>query len=132
MRAAHPPQTGTTPAGASAAHAGALKKIGRLHDGGGWRVHCRDSLERRRARTGTRVGYEYVHAAIDDRTRLAYAEIHHPGVPRVVRTAGQRPDLTDLMAALAQADTARLHEPRRRYGRVPLWMGSALRLQVAA
>ena len=53
-----------------------VKKIGRLREGGGWRVHGRDSLERRRARTGTRVGYEYVHAAIDDHTRLAYAEIH--------------------------------------------------------
>jgi transposase InsO family protein len=53
-----------------------VKKIGRLRDGGGWRVHGRDSLERRRARTATPVGYEYVHAAIDDHTRLAYAEIH--------------------------------------------------------
>ena len=53
-----------------------VKKIGRLREGGGWRVHGRDSLQRRRARTGTRVGYEYVHAAIDDHTRLAYAEIH--------------------------------------------------------
>jgi transposase InsO family protein len=52
-----------------------VKKIGRLRDGGGWRVHGRDSLERRRARAGTRVGYEYVHAAIDDHSRLAYAEI---------------------------------------------------------
>ena len=53
-----------------------VKKIGRLREGGGWRVHGRDSLERRRARAGSRVGYEYVHAAIDDHTRLAYAEIH--------------------------------------------------------
>ena len=53
-----------------------VKKIGRLRDGGGWRVHGRDSLERRRSRYGERVGYEYVHAAIDDYTRLAYAEIH--------------------------------------------------------
>jgi transposase InsO family protein len=53
-----------------------VKKIGRLRDGGGWRVHGRDSLERRRARAATRVGYEYVHCAIDDHTRLAYAEIH--------------------------------------------------------
>jgi transposase InsO family protein len=53
-----------------------VKKIGRLRDGGGWRVHGRDSLQRRRARAATRVGYEYVHAAIDDHTRLAYAEIH--------------------------------------------------------
>ena len=53
-----------------------VKKIGRLRDGGGWRVHGRDSEQRNRARTGPRVGYEYVHAAIDDHTRLAYAEIH--------------------------------------------------------
>ena len=53
-----------------------VKKIGRLRDGGGWRVLGRDSLEHRRARNASRVGYEYVHAAIDDHTRLAYAEIH--------------------------------------------------------
>jgi transposase InsO family protein len=53
-----------------------VKKIGRLRDGGGWRVHGRGSTQNLAARTGTRVGYEYVHAAIDDHTRLAYAEIH--------------------------------------------------------
>ena len=49
-----------------------VKKLGRLRDGGGWRFLGRDSLEHRRARDG----YEYVHCAIDDHTRLAYAEIH--------------------------------------------------------
>jgi transposase len=57
-----------------------VKKIGRLRDGGGWRVHGRDSAQHRRVHldrnAGRRVGYEYVHAAIDDHTRLAYAEIH--------------------------------------------------------
>ncbi|MEV1320091.1 IS481 family transposase [Micromonospora arborensis] len=57
-----------------------VKKIGRLRDGGGWRVHGRDSAQNRQAErdrdAGRRVGYEYVHAAIDDHTRLAYAEIH--------------------------------------------------------
>jgi transposase InsO family protein len=57
-----------------------VKKLGRLRDGGGWRVHGRDSWQQRRTRTeqeaGRRVGYEYVHCAIDDHTRLAYAEIH--------------------------------------------------------
>lgn len=53
-----------------------VKKLGRLRDGGGWRFAGRDSLERRRARAGARIGYEYVHCAIDDHTRLAYAEIH--------------------------------------------------------
>jgi transposase InsO family protein len=53
-----------------------VKKLGRLRDGGGWRFLGRDSLEHRRARDAVRVGYEYVHCAIDDHTRLAYAEIH--------------------------------------------------------
>jgi transposase InsO family protein len=53
-----------------------VKKLGRLRDGGGWRAHGRDNLECRRTRYGTTVGYDYVHAAIDDHTRIAYAEIH--------------------------------------------------------
>jgi transposase InsO family protein len=57
-----------------------VKKIGRLRDGGGWHVHGRDSWQQRRTRTeqraGRRVGYEYVHCAVDDHSRLAYAEIH--------------------------------------------------------
>jgi transposase InsO family protein len=53
-----------------------VKKLGRLRDGGGWRVHGRDSPQHRRARHGPRVGFDFVHAAIDDHSRLAYAEIH--------------------------------------------------------
>ena len=45
------------------------KKIGRIPDGGGWRVHGRGNAGKRQ-----RVGYEYVHAAVDDHSRLAYAE----------------------------------------------------------
>ena len=53
-----------------------VKKLGRLRQGGGWHVHGRDSLPARQARYGPRVGFDYIHAAIDDHTRLAYAEIH--------------------------------------------------------
>ncbi|GAA2569421.1 IS481 family transposase [Winogradskya consettensis] len=57
-----------------------VKKVGRLRDGGGWRVHGRDSDQNRlvhlERNAGRKVGYEYIHAAIDDHTRLAYAEIH--------------------------------------------------------
>jgi transposase InsO family protein len=53
-----------------------VKKLGRLRDGGGWRALGRDSPEHRRARTAPRVGFEYVHCAVDDHTRLAYAEVH--------------------------------------------------------
>lgn len=59
-------------------HAGDLlhldvKKIGKIPPGGGWRAHGR-SL---RPNTHRRLGYDYVHAAIDDHSRLAYAEILH-------------------------------------------------------
>jgi len=49
-----------------------VKKLGRIPDGGGWRAIGRTA----RPRTHARVGFDYVHAAIDDRSRLAYAEIH--------------------------------------------------------
>lgn len=53
-----------------------VKKLGRVRDGGGWRVLGRDSLQHRRARNASRVGFDYVYCAIDDQTRLAYADIH--------------------------------------------------------
>ena len=53
-----------------------VKKLAALREGGGWRLLGRDSLEHRRARSAVRVGYDYVHCAVDDHTRLAYAEIH--------------------------------------------------------
>jgi transposase InsO family protein len=59
-----------------------IKKLGRIPDGGGWRVHGRRrGGQHRRAHTTARrgnhpiVGYGYLHAAIDDHSRLAYAEI---------------------------------------------------------
>jgi transposase InsO family protein len=52
-----------------------VKKLGRIPDGGGWRAAPHQN--RRNHKTGTvRVGFDYVHAVIDDNTRLAYAEIH--------------------------------------------------------
>jgi transposase InsO family protein len=57
-----------------------VKKLGVIRPGGGWRAHGRDSAQRNHSRSeaaaGRRVGYDYVHCAIDDHTRLAYAEIH--------------------------------------------------------
>ncbi|QGY83134.1 IS481 family transposase [Micrococcus luteus] len=53
-----------------------VKKIGRIPDGGGWRAHGRDSENARAAKRGPgrRVGYTYLHSAIDGFTRLAYTE----------------------------------------------------------
>ncbi|MGY1836305.1 IS481 family transposase [Blastococcus sp. SYSU DS0510] len=47
-----------------------VKKLGRIPDGGGWRVHGRSEEVR-----GRGLGWDYVHVAIDDHTRLAYAEV---------------------------------------------------------
>ncbi len=49
-----------------------VKKLGRIRKGGGHRVHGRAAT--RKARTG-RVGYAYLHTAIDDYSRLAYTEV---------------------------------------------------------
>lgn len=48
-----------------------VKKLGRIPEGGGWRVHGRSQEVR-----GHGLGYDYVHTAIDDHSRLAYAEVH--------------------------------------------------------
>jgi transposase InsO family protein len=47
-----------------------VKKLGRIPDGGGWRVHGRSEQVR-----GNGIGYDYVHVAIDDHTRIGYAEV---------------------------------------------------------
>jgi transposase InsO family protein len=49
-----------------------IKKLGRIPAGGGHRAHGR--------RTGTPrgrgIGYDFLHAAVDDHSRLAYVELH--------------------------------------------------------
>lgn len=53
-----------------------VKKLGRIPLGGGWRLHGRDAavcVANRNKRNP--IGYDYVHTAIDDYTRLAYSEV---------------------------------------------------------
>lgn len=52
-----------------------VKKLGRIPAGGGWRLHGRDGTRLHRHKAA-KIGYDYVHTAIDDHTRLAYSEIH--------------------------------------------------------
>ena len=52
-----------------------VKKLGRIPDGGGWRVHGRSEDVRGRKVHGRSIGYDYVHVAVDDHSRAAYAEI---------------------------------------------------------
>ena len=51
-----------------------VKKLGRIPDGGGWRVHGRAAVRPGRERRAR--GMSYVHSAIDAYSRLAYSEIH--------------------------------------------------------
>jgi transposase-like protein len=48
-----------------------VKKLGRIPPGGGWHA-----LGRAPGRHSTGRGYDYVHSAVDDHSRLAYSEIH--------------------------------------------------------
>ena len=50
-----------------------VKKLGSIPAGGGWWAFGR---AQRPSHHRSRPGYDYVHCAIDDHTRLAYAEIH--------------------------------------------------------
>ena len=58
-----------------------VKKLAGIPDGGGWHVHGKPNAGPR-----AKVGYRYIHTAIDDRTRLAYSEIH--GDEKAVTAAG--------------------------------------------
>ena len=60
-----------------------VKKVGVIPKGGGWFVHGRDTEEgrasRRMAARGgkKKLGYAYLHNAVDDHSRLAYTEVHY-------------------------------------------------------
>jgi transposase InsO family protein len=55
-----------------------VKKVGRIPQGGGWRIHGRDSDQAKtvdRAKTaGAKAGYVYLHSVVDGFSRLAYTE----------------------------------------------------------
>ncbi|SDP30079.1 leucine-zipper of insertion element IS481 [Nakamurella panacisegetis] len=50
-----------------------VKKVGRIPDGGWW-AHGRGSVGHKKSQRRPRIGYCYLHTAIDDHSRLAYTE----------------------------------------------------------
>lgn len=52
-----------------------VKKLGRIPDGGGWRLDTAIN-HGSRSHGNKRTGSDFIHVAIDDHTRIAYAEIH--------------------------------------------------------
>ena len=47
-----------------------IKKVSKIPPGGGWRARGRGQGK------GRRVGYTYLHCAVDDHSRVAYVEAH--------------------------------------------------------
>ena len=80
-----------------------VKKLGRIPEGGGHRIHGRASAQHRAAgrakAKGARAGYVFLHSAVDDHSRLAYTE-----------------ELTDERGATAAAFWARAVKSFRRHG----------------
>ena len=50
-----------------------VKKLAAIPDGGGWRTRGRRYTNE--GSNSRRVGYRYIHSAVDDRTRIVYSEI---------------------------------------------------------
>jgi transposase InsO family protein len=48
-----------------------VKKLGRIPDGGGHKIHGRSPT----TPTGRGIGYDYVHSAVDDRSRVAFSQV---------------------------------------------------------
>lgn len=51
-----------------------VKKLGRIPTGGGWRAHGRAATVAHKHKK-IPIGFDYVHAVVDDHSRLAYAEV---------------------------------------------------------
>ena len=47
-----------------------VKKLGRIPEGGGWRIHGRSNRPSRKQG----LGYDFLHVAVDDHSRVAYVE----------------------------------------------------------
>ena len=53
-----------------------IKKLGKIPKGGGWRVHGKAARTLPNGQAGRpKLGYAYIHSAIDGFTRLAYSEV---------------------------------------------------------
>lgn len=76
-----------------------VKKLGRIPDGGGWRLDGPDTIDHRNttAKRSARIGFDYVHVAIDDHSRLAFARVLHDETGATCATF-----LTDAAAFFAE------------------------------
>lgn len=53
-----------------------VKKLGRIPDGGGWRLQGPATINHDKGRDrSVRLGFDYIHVAVDDHSRVAFAQI---------------------------------------------------------
>lgn len=52
-----------------------IKKLGKIPPGGGWRAHGRAATRSAKGKR-PKIGFSFVHSAVDDHSRLAYSEVH--------------------------------------------------------
>ena len=52
-----------------------VKKLGRIPDGGGWRALGIEAADTSSAKKKARIGYAYLHTAIDAHSRLAFSQV---------------------------------------------------------
>ncbi|GHF27692.1 hypothetical protein GCM10011600_30540 [Pseudolysinimonas yzui] len=53
-----------------------VKKLGRIPDGGGWRLDGPATIDHNKGRIRSKkLGFDYIHVAVDDHSRLAFARI---------------------------------------------------------
>ena len=80
-----------------------MKKVGKIPDGGGWRTHGRGSAQALKSKRGpgARVGYTYLHSAVDGFSRLAYTEAldDEKAVTTIglADSSGERKELCELL-----------------------------------
>ncbi len=110
-----------------------VKKVGKIPDGGGWRAHGRGSEQAKRSQRRkkknkqARLGYTYLHSALDGNTRLGVhrsprqrnrcnSHRFHEQRPRLLRRTRNRPIervITDNGSCYRAADfTSSLREAR--------------------
>jgi len=51
-----------------------VKKLGRIPEGGGWKALGREAVDAN-AKKRNRIGFDFIHSAVDDHSRLAYSEV---------------------------------------------------------
>ncbi|WP_162245536.1 DDE-type integrase/transposase/recombinase [Modestobacter sp. Leaf380] len=101
-----------------------VKKLGRIPDGGGRRAHGRSEEVR-----GRGLGWDYVHVAINDHTRLAYAEVLDD--ERTTTCAGFLTRAAAWFADRGVTVTRALTDNAMSYRRVAAWITACTTLTIA-